>query len=123
MTSDLAALDAGVVIAWQTPEHKFHARSLEAIAAWPRLVMHTVNLAEVLAGLDRDEWASTIRDLHAIGCTIRDTTAQELAAAQFDGNLRMTDACVLAVARAQAADAVLTFDARLRRVCDADGFA
>ncbi|MDR1152868.1 MAG: PIN domain-containing protein [Bifidobacteriaceae bacterium] len=118
----LAAVDSSVVIAWQNRDEPFHARAVEMISAWPDLVMHTLNVAEVLAGLRDHDWTLFLDMMRRDGFTFHDTTAQALARAKRDTGLRMPDACVIAVAAAHRARAVLSFDQRLLRAAHAHGF-
>jgi predicted nucleic acid-binding protein len=118
-----AAVDASVVIAWQNLDEPGHGTAVELTAAWKTLVMHTVTLAEILAGLERSEWDGMLDLLRGEGFTFHHTTAEELADARKKTGLKMPDACVIAVARSQGAAAVLSLDGRLRRVARAEGFA
>jgi predicted nucleic acid-binding protein len=108
------AVDASVVIAWQTPEHVFHTEATRLIGdAEPPFYMDELNLAEVLVGLDRNDWPGLIGTLSEMGFAFVRSSAAEVAAARPDSRLRMPDACVLAAARAAKADAVLTLNAAL----------
>jgi predicted nucleic acid-binding protein len=118
-----AAIDAGVLIARLRPDHVFHRAALDALRSQTRVVMHTVNFAEVLVGLEHGMWARTRTALEGQGFSFRDTTAAELAAARVDSRLKMPDACVLAVASAAGSVTVLTFDEKLRSAAQAEGFA
>lgn len=116
-------VDANVVIAWQTPDHVFHADAVRLIGdAEPALYMHELNLAEVLVGLDRNDWPHVVTTLVEMGFEFVTTDAIALAAARVDGRVRMPDACVLAAARTTGAAAVLTFDATLRAAAAASGY-
>ncbi|MDR3070485.1 MAG: PIN domain-containing protein [Propionibacteriaceae bacterium] len=113
------AVDTSVVIAWQTPEHVFHADATRLIGdAEPPLYMDELNLAEVLVGLDRSDWPGLMETLAEMGFEFVRSTAAEVAAARLDSRLRIPDACVLAAARAAKADAILTFDAALATAAD-----
>jgi predicted nucleic acid-binding protein len=61
--------------------------------------------------------------MRAHGFTFHHTAAEELADARRTTGLKMPDACVIAVAKAQNATAVLSLDERLRRAARAGGFA
>ncbi|MDR0592070.1 MAG: hypothetical protein LBG60_02185 [Bifidobacteriaceae bacterium] len=61
--------------------------------------------------------------MRANGFEVRDTTAQELAAAKIRTGLKMPDACVIAAARAGAVEAVLSLDQRVARAARAEGFS
>jgi predicted nucleic acid-binding protein len=84
--------------------------------------MHTVNLAEILAGLDKTTWPTFLQILRGDGFRFRDTNAMQLAEARRDTGLRMPDACVLAVARAEPTTAILSLDLKLLRAARAEGF-
>jgi predicted nucleic acid-binding protein len=122
MTDSLAAVDASTVIAWQNPGHESHEQATQLMGAWVSKVMHAVTAAEVLVGIDRDRWAAALADLREMGFTFLDTTPEQLAAAKLDTGLKMPDACVLAVARAAGAQAVLTFDDRLQKAARSEGY-
>jgi predicted nucleic acid-binding protein len=119
----VAVVDTSVVIAWQNRSEPSHARAVELIAAWPDLLMHTVNVAELLVGTPETAWTGLLEMLRTDGFTFHDTTAQELARARRETGLRMPDACVIALARARRANGVLSFDAKLSRAAQAEGFA
>ena len=119
----LAAVDTVTVVAWLRTDHVFHAAAVDALADWPQLVMHTVNLAEVLVGVERADWPKTKAALTGVGFTFHDTTADQMATARLDTRLKMPDACVIAVARARNASAVLTFDEKLRKAAVAERLA
>lgn len=123
MPSALAAVDTSVLIAWQNPDEPGHADATTMIATWPRKVIHTLNLAEFLTGYPADDCPAMLAVLARNGFAWFDTTAEALAAARRDTGLKMPDACVLAVARAQGADAVLTLDQRLLHAAERHGFA
>jgi len=117
-------VDANVVIAWQTPGHTFHDVAVRLIGeAEPPLVLHELNLAEVLVGLPRPSWDSAIDTLTAMGFTFVTTSAVEVAAARLDTRLRMPDACVVAAARQMGAGAVLTLDETLAAAARGAGLA
>ncbi|MDR2566951.1 MAG: PIN domain-containing protein [Bifidobacteriaceae bacterium] len=122
-SSGRAAVDASAAIAWQNVDEPFHGAAVELIAGWPELVMHTVNLAEMLAGMDKSEWEGLIEVMREDGFTFHHTTAEQLAEAKRATRLKMRDACVIAVAKAQGAQAVLSLDSRLIRAARAEGFA
>ena len=124
MGSLSAAVDASVVIAWQTPGHVFHQRAVSLLGAVdPPLYLSGLNLAEVLVGIDRTAWSSATATLIEAGFVFSPVKATELAEARLDSNLRLPDACVLATARATGADTVLTFDSALAAAATALGYA
>lgn len=111
-----AAVDASVVIAWQSPDHVFHAEAIQLIGGTePPLYLNELNLAEVLVGISKDTWPSAIETLREMGFRFVTTSATELAAARVDTGLRMPDACVIATARSTGSTTVLTFDSALTR--------
>jgi predicted nucleic acid-binding protein len=116
-------VDTSVVIAWQNREEPAHAAAVAMLADWPDLVMHAVNFAEMLAGVEKSQWADLARVMRAHGFAFHDTAAEALADAKRDTGLKMPDACVIAVAKAEGADAVLTLDDRLARAARAQGLA
>jgi predicted nucleic acid-binding protein len=99
-----------------------HEHAVDLLAAFPALVMHTVNVAELLVGTDRRAWAGLLATIRAHGFTVHDTTPEQLADARRRTGLRMSDACVIAVAEARHADAILTLDRNLLRAAAAEGF-
>ncbi|MDR1824628.1 MAG: PIN domain-containing protein [Bifidobacteriaceae bacterium] len=119
----VAAIDASIVVAWQDANEPHHNDAVALIKAFPHLVLHTVNLAEVLAGMPRSQWPGVWTRLQAIGFEIHFTSADEMAAAKQDTRLKMPEACVIAAARARRADVVLTFDDRLKAAARRFGFA
>ncbi|MDR1187731.1 MAG: PIN domain-containing protein [Bifidobacteriaceae bacterium] len=121
MASRVAAVDASVVVAWQNRDEPSHAEAVRLIAAWPDLVMHTVNLAEILGGVDKASWPILLDTLRGDGFRFRDTSAGQLAEAKLDTGLKMPDACVVAVARAEGADAIVSLDRRLSQAARAEG--
>jgi predicted nucleic acid-binding protein len=118
----VAAVDTVAAIAMLTPEHVFSADALDAVAQSQSLVMHTVNLAEFLAGLSPSQWPEVKADLTDCDFSFHDTFAETLAQARRETRLKMPDACVIAVARETGADGVITFDERLRTTAAALGF-
>ena len=118
------AVDANVVIAWQTPGHVFHEEAVRWIGeAEPPLIMNELNLAEVLVGLPSTVWSDVIAALETMGFEFVTTNAREIAEARVSTGLRMPDACVLAAAHQAGADTVLTFDTTLQSAATAQGFA
>ncbi|MDR1393628.1 MAG: type II toxin-antitoxin system VapC family toxin [Bifidobacteriaceae bacterium] len=118
-----AVVDASLVIAALNADEPSHGQALNLLAAWDVLVLHTVNLAEILAGVDRGAWDGLLAALRANGFEAHHTTAEELAEARLATALKMPDACVIAVAKAQHVEAVLSLDARLVRAAREQGFA
>jgi predicted nucleic acid-binding protein len=118
-----AVVDASVVIAMMNQEEPSHAEATQMAEAHVELVMHTVNLAEVLAGVEATEWPDLLDTMDGHGFTFHHTTAQELATAKRATGLKMPDACVIALARSQGAEAVLTLDRKVRQAARAEGFA
>jgi predicted nucleic acid-binding protein len=116
-----AAVDASTVIAALNSDEPAHGEALDMLASWDILVMHTVNLAEILTGVDRASWNGLLDTMRAAGFEIHNTTAEELACSKADTGLKMPDACVIAVAKAQRVDAVLSLDQRLLRAARANG--
>jgi len=108
------AVDASVVIAWQTPGHVFHREAVRLIGeAEPPLYLHELHLAEVLVGLPRASWHGAMEVLTTMGFEFVTTSATEVARARLDTGRRMPDACVIAAARSTGAHDVLTFDVAL----------
>jgi len=117
------AIDASVVIAWQNPAHVFHAAATQMIAAAePPLLMSELNLAEVLVGLDRADWAAFANALTAVGFQFCTPSAIEVAGARLDSHLRMPDAYVIATARTAGATTILSLDAALIAAAQSLGF-
>jgi len=117
------AIDASVVIAWQNPAHIFHNEATEMIMqADPPLYISELNLAEVLVGIDPTDWETFIAGLTSIGFTISTPTATDIAQARIDSHLRMPDAHVIATARTQGADTILSFDTALVSAANTLGF-
>jgi predicted nucleic acid-binding protein len=117
-------VDANVVIAWQNPDHAFHRVATQLIQdEEPPLFMSQLNLAEVLIGLDRQQWTDFIEALAGVGFVICDLDAVAIATARIDSRLRMPDAHVIATAQTQAADRVVSFDAAVVQAAQSLGFA
>jgi predicted nucleic acid-binding protein len=116
-------VDASTVIAALNDDEPSHNAALDLLASWDALVIHTVNVAEILAGVDPAAWTGLLGAMHSAGFAFCDTTAEELARAKVVTGLKMPDACVIAVAQARRADAVLSLDQRLTRAARAAGFA
>jgi predicted nucleic acid-binding protein len=118
-----AAVDASVVIAWQTPGHVFHARAVAMLGlADPPLYLNELNLAEVLVGMDRPVWSDAMAALVDVGFVFSPVNAVDVAAARLDSKLRLPGACVLATAQTTGADTVLTFDSALASAATALGY-
>ena len=118
------AVDASVVIAFEDPDHVFHARATDLIGdAELPLYLSELTLAEVLVGLEPVEWGTTMRELEEIGFVYCAPKAEDIAQARLDSHLRMPDACVIATARAASADTLLSFDAQLLAAAQSLGFA
>jgi len=117
------AVDASVVIAFEDPNHVFHAVATELIGdADLPLYMSALTLAEVLVGLDRAEWVNAIGELEDIGFVYCDPKAEDIAHVRLVSHLRMPDACVIATARTKSADTVLSFDGPLLAAAQSLGF-
>ena len=117
-------VDASVMIAWQDPGHVFHDVATSLImGAEPPLYMSELNLAEVLIGLDRGCWTSFVDALVDVGFVFCSPSASDVAQARLDSHLRMPDAYVIATARAQGCDAVISFDEAIIRASSALGIA
>jgi predicted nucleic acid-binding protein len=111
-------LDASVLIAhlWSSdPHHELATRVLDA-SAGDDLVVHELNLAEVLVGGVRaGRGEQMLLDLELIGVTIAERTEEDallLATLRVRTGLKLPDCCVLATAVRHRAS-VLTFDASL----------
>jgi len=117
------AVDASVVIAWQNPSHVFHSAATQMLAgAKPPLHMCELNTAEVLVGLAREAWPAFLSMLVEAGFVFCAPDALALAQARLDSRLRMPDAHVIATARTQAADTILSLDKTLISAATSLGF-
>jgi predicted nucleic acid-binding protein len=118
------AVDASVVIAFEDPGHPSHTVATDLLGdAEPPLYMSELTLAEVLVGLDPAEWVTAIGELEDVGFVSSDPKAEDIAHVRLACHLRMPDACVIATARAETADTVLSFDATLLAAAQKLGFA
>ncbi len=118
------AVDASVVIAWQTPGHIFQADAIRLLGdAEPPLVMSEINLAEVLVGTPKAAWNDLLDTLQEMGFGFIEVTAADIASARIASHLRLPDACVLAAARNAKAEAILSFDQELNAAATSLGFA
>ncbi|MDR1188067.1 MAG: type II toxin-antitoxin system VapC family toxin [Bifidobacteriaceae bacterium] len=121
--SGAVVVDSSVVIAWQDKTHPRHADAeTHLLATGPDFAMHGLNLAEVLVGLDEVEWPAFRSLLEALGFRFLATSPERLAKTRRRSGLKMPDACVLALAEATTARAVLTLDQRLASTARAEGF-
>ncbi|MDR1852937.1 MAG: PIN domain-containing protein [Propionibacteriaceae bacterium] len=117
-----AVVDAGVLIAWAEPEDVFHSQAIEMLAKYEELVVHVVNYAELLVGLEESEWAKFAEQLQTIGCVPTPTTPEALASARKHTGLKLPDACVIALAQTVSAEAILTLDKRVAKAAKSSGF-
>ncbi|MCL1897685.1 MAG: type II toxin-antitoxin system VapC family toxin [Micrococcales bacterium] len=118
------AVDANVVIAWQNPDHVFHHQAIDLISqAEPPLYMGELNLAEVLVGLDKNDWAPLVKAMTDLGFRFIAPNAFGVASARIGTSLRMPDAYVIATAQSQQTDGVLSFDRSLIATAKSLGFA
>lgn len=115
----IAVVDASVVIAYLDANDAHHATAVDligtAVGAGDRLVMHPLNMAEVLvrpsaAGLDRQVLGTL---MHAgIAVDDRPDDPVELARLRAVTGLKMPDCCAVHAARRHGAR-LLTFDHRM----------
>lgn len=123
----MITLDASLVIAHLNPYDAHHqvATAYLRDTAGERLLIHSLNLAEVLVGGVRaGRGQEMLSDLHAIGIRVADRTEGEplrLALLRVECGLKLPDCCALDTAVATGS-ALATFDdalakaARARRV-------
>ena len=116
----MITLDASLVIAHLNPGDSHHhaATSYLRDSAGERLLIHSLNLAEVLVGGVRaGRGQEMLSDLHAIGICVADRTEGEslrLANLRVECGLKLPDCCALDTALA-AESALATFDDALAR--------
>lgn len=97
----MITLDAGVVIAHLRPRDLHHQTATAYLRdhSDERLLIHSVNLAEVLVGGVRaGRGQEMLTDLHAIGLQVADHTDGEplrLATLRVDTGLKLPDCCAL----------------------------
>ncbi|MEQ6903355.1 type II toxin-antitoxin system VapC family toxin [Nocardioides sp. YIM 152588] len=114
----MITLDASVVIAHLYPHDPHHAAATALLRdhADEDLLIHSLNLAEVLVGGVRaGRGQELLADLEAIGLRVAGTDAGEpmrLAGLRVETGLKMPDCCALDAA-ATAGSALATFDDRL----------
>lgn len=117
----MITLDAGVLIAhlWPADRHHPSATSLLRESAGEQLIIHELNLAEVLIGgvrVDRAE--EMLADLEAMGVRVADRRAGgalRLATLRTGSRLRLPDCCALDTALANSSR-LATFDDALADV-------
>lgn len=114
----MITLDASMVIAHLQPRDPHHPAAtayLRACADQP-LIIHSLNLAEVLVGGVRaGRGQELLDDLHAIGLRVAvqpDGEALRLAALRVETGLKLPDCCALDTALASEST-LATFDERL----------
>lgn len=116
----MITLDASLVIAHLNPSDPHHesATSYLRDTADETLLIHSVNLAEVLIGGVRAGRADEMRaDLHAIGIRVAAPSEGEplrLARLRVESRLRMPDCCALDTAL-RAESTLATFDDALAK--------
>ena len=115
-------IDASVVIAWQNPAHVFH-REATAIIIEAEIPLHMseLNLAEVLVGIDRDQWTQFMNDLRGVGFEWCNPSAPNVAQSRLETGLRMPDAYVIATAHTCEDTAILSFDSTIVKAAQALG--
>lgn len=114
----MITLDASMVIAHLQPRDPHHAAAtayLRECADQP-LIIHSLNLAEVLVGgVKAGRGQELLDDLHAIGLRVavqHDGEALRLAALRVETGLKLPDCCALETALASEST-LATFDERL----------
>ena len=114
-------VDASVLIAHLNADDAQHEAAVEhllALAEQP-LGCSPITLAEVLVGPARtgrlEAARQAIADLAVIEVAFAGDMASRLASLRAETNLKLPDCCVLLAVQDGNADAVLTFDDRLRR--------
>lgn len=117
----MITLDASVMIAHlyrRDPGHQTATAYLHR-SADERLIMHSLNLAEVLVGAVRvDRGAEMLSDIEAIGVHVADRSDGEplrLANLRVASGLKLPDCCALDTALTTSST-LATFDARLAEV-------
>lgn len=125
----MIVLDASVLIAHLDGNDAFHARAVGLLRATAgrRLAASVVTVAEVLVGpartgmLTRAEGALGVLQLTTLG--LGPEMPALLARVRADTGLKLPDCCVLLAAQQSGADALLTFDDRLRAAAETVGLA
>ena len=125
----VAVADACAIIAYCQAHHAHHEAAVSAIDAFDTVLVHPLNLAEVLAGLADDSTRRALQRALGETFTLYPNHSDEpdlaehvfaLAKTRADHRVRMSDAGALfAALRAEAA--LITFDAGLRRAAEAAG--
>ena len=116
----MITLDASLVIAHLNPHDSHHHAATAYLrdSAGERLLIHSLNLAEVLVGGVRaGRGQEMLSDLHAIGIRVADHTEGEhlrLAQLRVECGLTLPDCCALDTALATES-ALATFDDTLAR--------
>lgn len=109
----MIVLDASVVIAFLQPSDRHHTRAITLLEEHvaDAVLMHPINLAEVLVGAERHGRGSDLlRDLVAIGIQqAPHTDPLHLARLRVATGLKLPDCCALAAAL-DANGALATFD-------------
>jgi predicted nucleic acid-binding protein len=117
-------LDASVMIAALKRTHPHHRPAVRIFESDTRFMVHTVTMAEVLAGGARVAQADAMLEtLIGLGVLESDRVrgeAMTLAHLRSETPLRMPDCCVLLVAENQGGS-LATFDDRLARVARSRG--
>lgn len=120
----MITLDASVVIAHLQPRDAHHAAATDYLRAHvdQPLLIHSLNLAEVLVGGVKAGRGLELRDdLHAIGLRVAAQDEGEplrLAALRVETGLRLPDCCALDTALASESR-LATFDEHLARAARA----
>jgi len=114
-------LDASLLIAHLSPNDSHHGTATAYLRnhAGEPLLIHSLNLAEVLVGGVRaGRGQELLNDLHAIGLRVADQYAGEsprLATLRVETGLKLPDCCALDAALTSGS-ALATFDERLAAV-------
>jgi predicted nucleic acid-binding protein len=120
--------DARVLIAFLDSTDALHeqARNFMRDIAGQERGTSTVTIAEVLVGPTRSgrlaDAEDVLRALRLREITLPIDAPFRLANVRASSQLKLPDCCVLVAAQDSHADAIATFDDRLRRVAEAHGF-
>ncbi|MDR0627949.1 MAG: type II toxin-antitoxin system VapC family toxin [Bifidobacteriaceae bacterium] len=116
----MIALDASVLIAYLDAHNAHHARAIQILAgAGPgELLVHSLNLAEVLVGaVPTGQESAMARTVEEVGIRVSPRVADEpmaLARLRATSGRKLPDCCAMLVAQTSAA-ALATFDEALAR--------
>ena len=110
-------IDACILIAALDPGDAHHEAASELLCCDDDLLIHPINLAEVLVGPTRAGRLPAARRLLAVlgveEAVIAPGEAERLATVRAGTGLRLPDCCVLTLARSSGTRVVATVDARL----------